>query len=159
MKYQAVPNSSIGAAHGAGIGAAQSVAQLGVKAVLTGQVGPNAHMALSQAGISVYTGAAGTVEATVSGIHDLNRALELLHHFEVEPLVCVNKYDLNTDNTDEITGFCEENDIAMVGCVPFDPEVTKAMVQGEPVIEYRPGSPASAAIVKVWTETRTHLGF
>lgn len=65
MKYQAVPNSSIGAAHGAGIGAAQSVAQHGVKAVLTGHVGPNAHMALSQAGISVYTGAAGTVEEAV----------------------------------------------------------------------------------------------
>jgi predicted Fe-Mo cluster-binding NifX family protein len=66
MKYQAVPNSSIGAAHGAGIGAAQAVAQLGVKAVLTGHVGPNAHMALSQAGINVYTGAAGTVENAVN---------------------------------------------------------------------------------------------
>lgn len=98
------------------------------------------------------------VEPTLSGIHDLKRALELLRHFEVEPMVCVNKYDLNTDNTDEITGYCEENDIAMVGCVPFDPEVTKAMVQGMPVVEYRPESPASAAIVKAWAETKTHLG-
>ncbi len=66
MKYQAVPNSSIGAAHGAGIGAAQAVAQQGVKAVLTGHVGPNAHMALSHAGINVYTGATGTVEAALN---------------------------------------------------------------------------------------------
>lgn len=66
MKHQAVPNSSIGAAHGAGIGAAQAVAQLGVKAVITGQVGPNAHMALSQAGITIYTGASGTVESAVN---------------------------------------------------------------------------------------------
>ena len=66
MNYRAVPNSSTGSAHGAGIGAAQGVAQQGVKAVLTGHVGPNAHMALSQAGISVYTGAAGTVEAAVN---------------------------------------------------------------------------------------------
>jgi len=65
MKHQAAPNSSIGAAHGAGIGAAQAVAQLGVKAVITGQVGPNAHMALSQAGITVYTGASGTVKTAV----------------------------------------------------------------------------------------------
>lgn len=98
------------------------------------------------------------VEPTLSGIHDLKRALELLRHFEVEPLVCVNKYDLNTDNTDEITGYCYENGIPMVGCVPFDPEVTKAMVQGKPVVEYRSGSPASAAIAKAWAETRTHLG-
>jgi len=66
MKHQAVPNSSIGAAHGAGIGAAQAVAQLGVKAVITGQVGPNAHMALSRAGITIYTGASGTVESAVN---------------------------------------------------------------------------------------------
>jgi MinD superfamily P-loop ATPase len=98
------------------------------------------------------------VEPTLSGIHDLKRALDLLRHFEVEPLICVNKYDLNTDNTDEITGFCEENGIAMVGSVPFDPEVTKAMVKGQPVVEYRPESPASVAIRKSWAETRTHLG-
>jgi len=97
------------------------------------------------------------VEPTLSGIHDLKRALELLRHFEVEPLVCVNKYDLNTDNTNDIVGFCEENSIAMVGCIPFDPEVTKAMVQGRPVVEYMPGSPASVAIVKAWAKTQTHL--
>jgi predicted Fe-Mo cluster-binding NifX family protein len=65
MQAEAVPNSSIGAAHGAGIGAAQAVAGAGVKAVLTGQVGPNAHMALSQAGVKVYTGAYGTVRQAV----------------------------------------------------------------------------------------------
>jgi predicted Fe-Mo cluster-binding NifX family protein len=61
MNFKAVPNSSIGVAHGAGIGAAQNVAQQNVEAVITGHVGPNAHMALSQAGVSVYTGANGTV--------------------------------------------------------------------------------------------------
>jgi predicted Fe-Mo cluster-binding NifX family protein len=65
MQAEAMPNSSIGAAHGAGIGAAQAVAGAGVKAVLTGQVGPNAHMALSQAGVKVYTGAYGTVRQAV----------------------------------------------------------------------------------------------
>ena len=65
MQAEAMPNSSIGAAHGAGIGASQAVAGAGVGAVLTGQVGPNAHMALSQAGVKVYTGASGTVRQTV----------------------------------------------------------------------------------------------
>lgn len=65
MEVQAVPNSNIVAAHGSGIGSAQTVAQLGVDAVITGQVGPNAYMALSQAGIAVYTGASGTVESAV----------------------------------------------------------------------------------------------
>ena len=58
-------NASIGAAHGAGIGAAQAVASLGVKAVITGHVGPNAHMALSGAKIDIYTATGGTIREVV----------------------------------------------------------------------------------------------
>ena len=65
MKYEVISNQSLSQAHGAGIAAAQQVAQLGVEAVVTGQVGPNAHMALSQAGITVVTGASGTVQNAV----------------------------------------------------------------------------------------------
>jgi MinD superfamily P-loop ATPase len=90
------------------------------------------------------------VEPTLSGIHDLKRALELLDHFEVEPLICVNKHDLNDENTDAIEGFCNEEGIALIGRVPFDPEVTKAMVAGYPVVEYEPNSPASKAIKSMW---------
>ena len=61
MDFQAVSNGAVGSAHGAGIGAAQGIAKLGVKAVLTGHVGPNAHMALSKAGIQMYVDASGTV--------------------------------------------------------------------------------------------------
>ncbi len=60
-EYKAVSNSSVDSAHGAGIGAAQTVAQLGVEAVITGHVGPNAHMALNRAGIQIYTTEGGTV--------------------------------------------------------------------------------------------------
>jgi len=65
MKAEPVTNSSISAAHGAGIGAAQKVASLDVKAVITGHVGPNAHMALSGAGIDIYTVSQGTVKEAV----------------------------------------------------------------------------------------------
>lgn len=65
LAYEALPNSNIGAAHGAGIGAAQTVASRGVKAVITGHVGPNAHGALMAAGIQVFTGASGTVRHAI----------------------------------------------------------------------------------------------
>jgi len=58
----AVPNPGAMSAQGAGIQAAQNVAQLGVDAVLTGHVGPNAYRALSAGGVTVYTGVGGTVE-------------------------------------------------------------------------------------------------
>ena len=65
MRFDTIPNSSIGMIHGAGIGAAQLVASKGVKAVLTGNVGPNAFSALSAAGVKVVTGTAGTVKDVV----------------------------------------------------------------------------------------------
>jgi len=65
MRFETISNSSIGMTHGAGIGAAQLVVSKGVKAVLTGNVGPNAFSALSAAGVQVVTGIAGTVKDVV----------------------------------------------------------------------------------------------
>ncbi len=66
MQLEVVGNSGAQSAHGAGIGAAQRVASLNVDAILTGHVGPNAHMALSKTGIKVYTGAKGTVRDAIA---------------------------------------------------------------------------------------------
>lgn len=98
------------------------------------------------------------VEPTLSGIHDLKRALELLDHFNVEPFACINKYDLNYDNTIDIEGFCADFGVEVVGLIPFDLEVTKAMVAGLPVVEHDPESPASKAIEKIWNLFRLKLG-
>jgi predicted Fe-Mo cluster-binding NifX family protein len=49
-------------AHGAGVQAAQTVADQGAKIVVTGSVGPNAFRGLSAAGIRVFTGASGSVK-------------------------------------------------------------------------------------------------
>jgi len=98
------------------------------------------------------------VEPTLSGIHDLERALELLEHFKVEPLVCVNKKDLNEENTEAIERFCSKKEIDVVGLVPFDPVVTEAMVAGRPVVDYAPDSPSSRAIGEMWERVKSHLG-
>jgi predicted Fe-Mo cluster-binding NifX family protein len=65
MEKEVVPNASTGMAHGAGISAAQSIASRGVRAVITGNVGPNAYQALAATGIEVIIGARGTVEEAV----------------------------------------------------------------------------------------------
>ena len=49
------------AAQGAGIQAAQNVANTGAKAVLTGHCGPKAFRVLGEADVAVYVGAEGTV--------------------------------------------------------------------------------------------------
>ena len=65
MKAEGHKNEARGAMGGAGIQAAQMVDEMGVKVVLTGNVGPNAFSTLDAAGIEVYVGMSGTVEEAV----------------------------------------------------------------------------------------------
>jgi predicted Fe-Mo cluster-binding NifX family protein len=65
MEFTVVSNDSSNAAHGAGIQAAQTVANMGVKLVLTGNVGPNAFSVLSATGIKIVTDASGSVRAAI----------------------------------------------------------------------------------------------
>ncbi len=55
-----VENSSVTVSQGAGIAAAQTIADKQVQALLTGRVGPKAQAALSAAGIKIYEGLAQT---------------------------------------------------------------------------------------------------
>lgn len=61
-------NVNLNTAQGAGIQTAQNIAQLGVEAVLTGHVGPNAFRTLSAAGIRAYTGLQGTVGDAIEAL-------------------------------------------------------------------------------------------
>ena len=97
------------------------------------------------------------VEPTLSGIHDMERALGLLNHFKIPSLVCVNKCDLNEENTSRIEEFCRSNGVMVVGKIPFDPIVTEAMVAGKPVVEYSPESMVSKAIEELWKQTLGNL--
>lgn len=65
MEFDVVPNDSTNAAHGAGIQAAQTVVNKGVKVVITGNVGPNAFQVLSTTGITVLTGVSGSIKEAV----------------------------------------------------------------------------------------------
>ncbi len=65
-QHQAHDNAqNLNAAQGAGIQAAQTVAQLGAETVLTGHVGPKAFATLTAANIAVHTGASGTVKEAI----------------------------------------------------------------------------------------------
>ena len=92
-------------------------------------------------------------EPTLSGIHDMERALSLLNHFKIPGLVCVNKYDINEKNTERILNYCVSKGVEVVGQIPFEPIVTEAMVAGKPILEYAPKSNVSIAIKELWEKT------
>lgn len=65
-ELQSVDNrQNLEAAQGAGVQAAQTVAELGAEALITGHCGPKAFRVLQAAGVRIYTGATGTVEEAI----------------------------------------------------------------------------------------------
>jgi len=75
-------------------------------------------------------------EPTLSGIHDLERILGVCYHFGIQPLVCINKYDINMDNTHQIESYCLGQGVGVATRIPFDNVVTEAIVHGIPVVQY-----------------------
>jgi MinD superfamily P-loop ATPase len=88
-------------------------------------------------------------EPTMSGLHDLERILGVTRHFGIGSVVCINKYDINEENSKRITEFCRQRGIEVVGNIPYDAVVTEAMVAGKPVVEFSEGM-VSVAIKEVW---------
>ena len=65
MDFEAVQNPYVEAMGGAGIQAGQLIATKQVKAVLTGNVGPNAFSTLQAAEIEIITGVSGNVRKVI----------------------------------------------------------------------------------------------
>jgi MinD superfamily P-loop ATPase len=89
-------------------------------------------------------------EPTLSGIHDLERVIGTCQHFGVPAVVCINKYDINEENSRAIEGNCKRMNAEVISKIPFDNVVTEALVHGVPVVEYSCGQ-VSKEIAKLWT--------
>jgi MinD superfamily P-loop ATPase len=89
-------------------------------------------------------------EPTVSGQHDMERVAELAAFFKIPAMVCVNKFDLNPEQGEAIEAYAREKDVEVLGRVPFDPAFTKAMVQGQTVVEFDEGSEGCEAVKALW---------
>jgi MinD superfamily P-loop ATPase len=96
-------------------------------------------------------------EPSLSGIHDMERVIQMSQHFKTQTACCINKYDVNLKNSHQIEDWCEKNSIALVGKIPFAEEVTKSMVQGIPLTEYTDNS-VSKEIRKMWQRLDKLIG-
>ncbi len=99
---------------------------------------------LSGAGLALLV-----TEPTLSGIHDLERVIGVCDHFGVPTLVCINKHDINEENTRHIEKYCFQNEIGVAARIPYDNAVTEAMIQGKPVVEYSQNA-VSHRIQELW---------
>ncbi|HPE99859.1 MAG: 4Fe-4S binding protein [Bacteroidales bacterium] len=96
-------------------------------------------------------------EPTLSGKHDLERALETVFHFRIYAMVVINKYDLNAEMTEEIKQYCATMNVPVVALLPYEPVVTEAMVNGKSYVEYAPESIVSKNTLNIWKNIQNEI--
>ena len=57
-------------------------------------------------------------------------------HFKVPTMVCINKYDINAENTRQIESMSQDMGSTIAAWIPYDNAVTEALVRGIPVVQY-----------------------
>jgi MinD superfamily P-loop ATPase len=108
--------------------------------------------------ISSVTGASGVLivtEPTVSGMHDMKRVADLAAYFRVPQAVCINKWDINVRMSEEIAAYCRGEGIPLMGKIPYDLVVSRALVQRKILVEYEPDGNASREVRSVWAGIQT----
>ncbi len=95
-------------------------------------------------------------EPTLSGIHDMERVVATARHFKIPPIVCINKYDINEENTARIEELCAEQNVEIAGRIPYDKSVTAAMIHRKSVAEYDCGE-VSRAVKHIWQKVMSYL--
>lgn len=114
-------------------------------------------------GCSVIAAMTGTglvlvvTEPTVSGIHDLDRVLQVARHFRIPVAVCINKCDLNPEMSQLIFDHCAENGVNVVGRIPYNRMVIDAMLEGKTIVE-NPDNELSGEIGSMWSVLLSMLG-
>lgn len=95
-------------------------------------------------------------EPTLSGLHDMERVMDTAGHFNIPALVCINKYDINPENTARIEEKCNGRGVEVVGRIPYDKSVTTAMIHKKSVAEYDCGE-VSREVAKMWEKVTAAL--
>lgn len=88
-------------------------------------------------------------EPTLSGIHDMDRVLDLCTYFSIRPGVVVNKYDVNRENSQKIKDYCKKNSIPYFGDIPYARSVVDSVSEETPYVLYAQDT-VTDAIYAVW---------
>ena len=95
-------------------------------------------------------------EPTLSAIHDMERILGLAEHFRIKATICINKFDINLENTKKIEEYCQKENLEIIGKLPYDNITTKAMIEGKSVVEFS-NDEFSKTLVDMWKKVEEML--
>jgi len=90
-------------------------------------------------------------EPTMSGLHDLRRAINLAQFFRMTKIfVAINMWDINPEMTTEIVKACADEKVEVLAKLPFDKKVVDAVVNRMPAVEFDSTSPFSQEVKQLW---------
>jgi len=115
--------------------------------VIDGAAGIGCPVIASLAGIDT---AVIVAEPSLSGLHDLERVVELCEHFKIPAAVIVNKFDLNTEITEQLVRLASERGVEVLGTLPFDRAFVQAAGAGRTILEHCPHSKHADQIRQFW---------
>ena len=110
--------------------------------------------------IASITGADAVVavcEPTKSGQSDMERVLGVARHFGIPAYVCINKCDLNPGIAAEIEAYCEKNGFPVIGKIPFEPKIVRALQSLQTPVEAGIHN-VTYEIDRLWKRLRIELG-
>ena len=96
-------------------------------------------------------------EPTLSGQHDLDRVVSLTESFGIQPLICINKADINPQLSDVIKSEARRKGIKVIAELPYDDAFTKAQMIKSTLIEYSGGA-TTQRLRAMWREVIYVLG-
>ena len=105
-------------------------------------IGCPVHATLGGVGLVV-----AVTEPTPSGLHDVERLLELTTHFQLQTVVVVNKFDLNLELTESLHRKADERGASYVGGIPFHEDVPRALAKGDSPLRV---PIVSEALQRIW---------
>jgi MinD superfamily P-loop ATPase len=96
-------------------------------------------------------------EPSCSGLHDVQRVVDLTSHFRIPLMLCINKWDIHPEMADRIERETAQRGVRMAGRIRYDPAVTRAQIMKTTVVEYTGGA-ISVDIRAVWRNVVYALG-
>ena len=84
--------------------------------------------------ISSLTGVKRVVivtEPTLSGLHDLERVVNLVERFRVKPCFVINKFDISIEMTDKIETYLNNLGYKISMKIPFDKKIFKVIMENK----------------------------
>ncbi len=87
-------------------------------------------------------------EPTLSGMHDLERVMEVIHNFNLPAGCIINKADINTELTEALKKFVARNKLDLLAIIPYDKHFSEAINTGKSVVEEN--NEVASLLKKAW---------